>query len=547
VVEIRDGSGELVTGPVPITLTLTSPASGAVLSGSSVVMTTAGAATFAGLAIDLIGSGYQLTATSTDVQPATSTAFAVTGPISPATSAVTSPVSLLLVGDTATVTLAASDAAGTPLTTGGSAVTFSLAGGTAAGSFATTVDRGDGTYRALFTATAAGSAAQVQAAIDNVAVGTQPPALTVLGFASISAGQQHTCGVTTDNRALCWGRNVSGQLGQAGANSALPSQVEGARVWTGLAAGHRNTCGITEDDDAYCWGNNEYSQVGNGTSSVREDQPAAVSNGLSFARLAVSLGFSTTSSTLDQGFVNCGVTTTGQGYCWGDGRYGQIGNGSIAEQPVPAAVSGGLTFGSVAAGAMHSCGIITTGEPYCWGVNANGQLGIGNSSGADLCEGLVCTTTPTAAATPRVFDSGSIAVGTDHSCGLSEGLALCWGANRFGALGDGTSTARTSPVLVAGSRLFSLLSAGDAMTCGLTPEGDTYCWGRSSGPGLPRTNLLPTLVSGGFRFQQIDAGGGHACGIIASGAAYCWGSNASGQLGTGNLISTFTPLRVRMR
>jgi alpha-tubulin suppressor-like RCC1 family protein len=146
-----------------------------------------------------------------------------------------------------------------------------------------------------------------------------------------------------------------------------------------------------------------------------------------------------------------------------------------------------------------------------------------------------------------VFDPTSIAVGTDHSCGLSDGLALCWGANRFGALGDGTSTGRNSPTLVSTSRLFSRLTAGDAMTCGLTPEGDAYCWGKKSGPGNPNSVLLPTLVGGSLSFEQIDAGGSHACGVIASGAAYCWGSNASGQLGTGNLISTFSPARVRLR
>jgi alpha-tubulin suppressor-like RCC1 family protein len=85
------------------------------------------------------------------------------------------------------------------------------------------------------------------------------------------------------------------------------------------------------------------------------------------------------------------------------------------------------------------------------------------------------------------------------------------------------------------------------MTCGLTPEGSAYCWGKKSGPGNPTATLLPTLVGGSHTFQQIDAGGSHACGVTPEGAAYCWGSNAYGQLGTGNLVSTFSPARVKLR
>src|SRR3712207_1155025 len=34
-----------------------------------------------------------------------------------------------------------------------------------------------------------------------------------LVFRQVSGGSEHTCGVTSDNRAYCWGRNNEGQLG----------------------------------------------------------------------------------------------------------------------------------------------------------------------------------------------------------------------------------------------------------------------------------------------------------------------------------------------
>ena len=46
----------------------------------------------------------------------------------------------------------------------------------------------------------------------------EPPALataatTVLAIYQLSTGDAHTCGVTTDNRAYCWGVNGNGRLG----------------------------------------------------------------------------------------------------------------------------------------------------------------------------------------------------------------------------------------------------------------------------------------------------------------------------------------------
>src|SRR5207237_1203607 len=81
------------------------------------------------------------------------------GPISPAQSTVTANPTTIATNQTSTVTLTAEDANGTPLTSGGAAVGFTLGtGATATGDFTTATDNGDGTYTATFTPTRAGSA-----------------------------------------------------------------------------------------------------------------------------------------------------------------------------------------------------------------------------------------------------------------------------------------------------------------------------------------------------------------------------------------------------
>jgi hypothetical protein len=118
-------------------------------------------------------------------QPVTSTAPGITvtaapGPIDPGQSTVTiSPASVGING-TATVTLTAKDANGTPLTTGGATVAFGLGSGAGQGDFTNLVDHGDGTYTATFTGTTAGDNT-ITATINTQPVTTTAPPVTVIG------------------------------------------------------------------------------------------------------------------------------------------------------------------------------------------------------------------------------------------------------------------------------------------------------------------------------------------------------------------------------
>jgi alpha-tubulin suppressor-like RCC1 family protein len=76
---------------------------------------------------------------------------------------------------------------------------------------------------------------------------------------------------------------------------------------------------------------------------------------------------------------NCGVSTAGVAYCWGDNVNGNLGNGTTTSSSTPVIVAGGLTFASVSAGRFHTCGVTTDGAAYCWGQNGSGELGDGTT------------------------------------------------------------------------------------------------------------------------------------------------------------------------
>jgi alpha-tubulin suppressor-like RCC1 family protein len=107
---------------------------------------------------------------------------------------------------------------------------------------------------------------------------------------AIAAGAFHSCALTLEGRALCWGANDSGQLGSAVQNPSLdaPVQVLGGLRFRSLTAGgasktalravRAHTCALTPEGLAYCWGQNGSGQLGSGTTQA-QFAPVPVSGG----------------------------------------------------------------------------------------------------------------------------------------------------------------------------------------------------------------------------------------------------------------------------
>src|SRR5690606_38856859 len=100
----------------------------------------------------------------------------------------------------------------------------------------------------------------------------------------------------------------------------------------------------------------------------------------------------------------------------------------------------------------------------------------------------------------------------------------CWGAeNRYGELGDGTTSPRDRPTPVATGLRFSGIAAGTFSTCGHTAEGRAYCWGQNDLGALGTGNMAegahepsPVPVAGEVRFAAL-AGASTYCGLDADG------------------------------
>jgi alpha-tubulin suppressor-like RCC1 family protein len=203
------------------------------------------------------------------------------------------------------------------------------------------------------------------------------PAAT--GWASVTGGGDHTCATRSGGTVWCWGSNSVGQLGDAGppGDEVQPQQVTvpASTGWASVTAGEAHTCATRTDGTLWCWGYNVFGQLGIGTTTLDKDLPQQVS-------LPASTGWA---SVTGGGVYTC-ATRTRALWCWGDGREGQLGSGiphsTSSPRQVQRPARAGWTL--VTAGFPHSCATRTDGTLWCWGDNQYGQLGIGNTSGQDL-------------------------------------------------------------------------------------------------------------------------------------------------------------------
>jgi len=357
------------------------------------------------------------------------------------------------------------------------------------------------------------------------------------GVVAIDAGDNHTCAVTASGGVKCWGYNDYGQLGD-GTKSSRSVPVESAGFSGGVAgavAGWGHTCVRTTGGGAKCWGNNEFGQLGDGETVDGRLTPVDVI-GLTYGVLKISA----------DGGQSCALTTGGGVSCWGNNKYGQLGDGSGQQRDIPVQVIG-LTSGvsDVAVGWNHACAVISGGGLECWGWNYYGQLGDGTK-----------ITQSRPAHVNRLTDGvRDIAVGGSFTCVATDlGAVKCWGENKYGQLGDGTQSDSGIPLTVVGLGSVPMgtntitptpavtgalaVSVSMRFSCALISGGGVKCWGDNSdwelGNGSNTNSTVPVSVNGlSGPGTAIATGFDHACILLAKGKMQCWGRNGSGQYGEG--------------
>lgn len=327
----------------------------------------------------------------------------------------------------------------------------------------------------------------------------------------VGGGYGFSIALTADGDVLAWGQNDVGQLGEDSfTNSTEPVQVElpeGATVES-IAVGDDHILALTTAGQVLAWGYNEWGQLGNGTTTesglpVEVGLPA----GTTVTAIAAGAGHS------------LALTSEGTVFAWGDNDFGQIGDGTKTQRtsPVEIPLPGAATATMIAGGDDHSLALTSEGDLLAWGYNGGGQIGDGTTTTRTTPVGvhLPADTEISAIEGASGFMSYAITVG---------GELLAWGDNSYGQMGDGTTTRRTEPVAVhmpEGTTVTDI-DAGDDHAIALTSDGAVYGWGYNRygqvGDGTTTNRSEPEQVvqPEAFAFVAIGVGSYHSLAIAQS-------------------------------
>jgi len=345
----------------------------------------------------------------------------------------------------------------------------------------------------------------------------------------LAAGEQLVCRL--GDTVECWGDNPFLFLDGPDAPSGS-FQLDGTA--DDIAIGDHHAC-VLLDGAVSCWGSSLSGQLGTfQPDATCIDRPCA-------DRPVAIAGLPRISSIAAGAFHTAALDEDGSVWCWGAASIGQSGLPVVPVTDGPRRIDGLPNATAVAAGSLQTYALADDGSVYAWGATDLGRLGI--------------DTEATFVAQPTIVAglSGPVAaveVGTAHACALlKDGTVECWGDNRFGQLGDGTTVSRFQPAPVTGiDEAVTELAAGDAFTCAVTATGSVVCWGWNDsgqlgqgsfdGPAEPNgfsAALEPVPVSGlPGPATAIGAGSGFAC-VEVGGSTWCWGRNEAGQLGDATL------------
>ncbi len=372
------------------------------------------------------------------------------------------------------------------------------------------------------------------------------------------------CALLADKTVACWGRNDQGQLGNGKTNFSgekAPVAVVDLKAVTDVAVGYRHACALLDTKKVVCWGDGGSGQLGDGLSKD-SSKPVAV-KGLAGVK-AITMG----------GYFGCALLDGGTVRCWGANYDGQLGTGDKLLAKEPVAVKGLSAVTALTAGMYGTCALRVDGSVWCWGANVyrnvaaskvsddvlqpTKRAGLGLMSNFDLGDGHGCgvgkdgqlrcvgrnnygqsgtgkASTATSSEVRMVKGAAGAVVysgGYYHgAANLADGLAMAWGGNLDGQLGDGTKTHRFAPVLMKYVKDIIQVEGSRNRTCVLRKDGSVWCTGDAvyyalgNGSTLDKTTLVK--VNGGGCKADADCANGNKCLVAKCDSGACKITNAA--------------------
>lgn len=333
----------------------------------------------------------------------------------------------------------------------------------------------------------------------------------------VEAGWDSTALIAEDRPSLFFGRNHYRVPLELGDAISTPAELQPDTSFLTLHLGDEFACGTLDDGRFVCWGETRFGMLGDG-----REEPGG-STDLVFPHTGPLVLADGTSRFWLGGYGFC-VDTGTETRCAGRNELGQLGIGTDVDAPEPAAQSGRYT--SLDMSHVHGCGVREDGSLWCWGENLSGGLGIAPPD---------THLTPTRVGTDT--DWSRVEAGLSHTVAVrADGTVWTWGQREHVGRERVIDAWIPAPLAFDGALPARDITAGHNHGCAIYADGTLVCWGADwcEQLGNPETTTdaqLPFEPMPGGRFVDVAAGQCHTCALSEDGALYCWGTNLYGQLG----------------
>ncbi len=349
----------------------------------------------------------------------------------------------------------------------------------------------------------------------------------------ITSGPNFSTVICNSGFLKSWGHNIDGRLGNDTISllslPVTPHIYDIVQVVAGGSGANGYSLAVKDNGTVWAWGGNAYGNLGDGT-LIDKPLPFQVNtlSGITDVSICCYQVFSFSMALKNDGTV----------WTWGDNGSGSIGDSSLIDRYSPVQVPNLTNVKQISAGGTGQAVVLKEdGTVWAWGENTQGQLGNGTT-----------VDNPYPIQILGLDSIISISTGVYHTLALrADKTVWVWGYNLAGALGDSTFTGTLVPMKLTSINDVEKVYAGNSNSFALKSDQTVWAWGFNNfgqlgdGTQVDRASPVQTLLS---NVADVAPGQTHTIVLMLDGTVWSFGNNSTGQLGDGTNVNRVMPAMI---